>query len=281
MPESSADKSWSQRETDRVPPTVDPTRPSIARIYDAILGGKDNLAVDRAVAEAAFKAFPDGGEAAKHNRAILARAVRYMCEQGIDQFLDLGSGLPTVENTHEIAQRINPDAKVVYVDNDPVVLAHGRALLATNGNTSVVTADLRDPEGVLSHPEVAGFLDLTRPIGLLLVAVVHHVLDEEEPGRILEAYKEAMAPGSHLLLTHFSSAAPEARALESVLLRTIGRGKLRDRDEITDFFSGLDLVEPGVVHPPDWRPDEVQGPEPQLISRLLYLGGVGRKPVAS
>ncbi|SDI31154.1 S-adenosyl methyltransferase [Sinosporangium album] len=271
---------WDQQEKDRVPPTVDPTRPSIARIYDAILGGKDNLAVDRAVAELACKAFPDGGEGARLNRAVLARAVRHMCEQGVDQFLDLGSGLPTVENTHEIAQAVNPDAKVVYVDNDPVVLTHGRALLATNANTTVVTSDLRTPQQVLEHPQISGFLDMSKPIGLLLVAIVHHVLDEEDPAGLIAEYKKALAPGSYMLITHFTNSTPEARELETVLLRTIGRGQLRSREEITAFFDGFELVEPGVVHPPQWRPDDLQGPAPQKLSSLLYLAGLGRKPDA-
>jgi SAM-dependent methyltransferase len=202
-----------------------------------------------------------------------------MAGEGVDQFLDLGSGLPTVQNTHQIAQAVNPLARVVYVDNDPIVLAHGRALLAENEYTTVVTADLREPDKILSNPEIIDFLDLARPVGLILNAVIHHVLDEEDPYGILERYKQGIAPGSYLLLTHFSSSSPEARALEAVLLRTIGRGQLRSREEITRFFDGLDVVEPGIGYLPYWRPEEPVT-EPLDISGLLYVGGVGRRPPA-
>jgi hypothetical protein len=268
---------WARADADYVAPEIDTSRPSVARIYDAILGGKDNFAADRAVAELAHKAFPDGGRAAFINRELLGRAVRYMVEQGITQFLDLGSGLPTVQNTHQIAQAADPSARVVYIDNDPIVLAHGRALLAENSSTTVVTADLREPAQVWSLPEVNGFLDLSKPVGLILNAVIHHVLDEEDPYGIVGRYQELLAPGSYLLLTHFSNSSQEARALEEVLLRTLGRGQLRSRAEITRFFDGLDIVEPGVTYLPEWHPDEPV-PATYGISELLYIGGLGRKP---
>jgi hypothetical protein len=270
------DTSWMKVDPD-VPAEIDQSHPSIARVYDAILRGKDNFAVDRAVAEQAHRAFPDGGEAAFINRRLLGRAVRFMARQGVDQFLDLGSGLPTVQNTHQIAQSVNPKARVVYVDNDPIVLAHGRALLAENEHTTVVTADLREPGMILANPGIVTFLDLSRPVGLILNAVIHHVLDEEDPYGILDSYKQGMAPGSYLLLTHFSSSSPEARALEAVLLRTIGRGQLRTKEQIERFFDGLDIVEPGIVYLPQWRPEEPVT-EPLDISGLLYVGGVGHKP---
>jgi S-adenosyl methyltransferase len=267
---------WTRADPDYVPPEIDVTRPSVARVYDAILGGKDNFEADRAVAQMAHKAFPDGGRAAHINRELLGRAVRYMTEDGISQFLDLGSGLPTVQNTHQIAQAVNPAARVVYVDNDPIVLAHGRALLADNASTIVVTADLRQPDVVWSMPEIAGFLDLSQPLGLILNAVIHHVLDEEDPYGILARYVELAAPGSYLLLTHFSNSSAEARALEDVLLRTLGRGQLRTREEILRFFDGLDIIEPGVGYLPQWHRE---GPVPTSlgISELLYIGGLGRK----
>jgi S-adenosyl methyltransferase len=270
------DTSWMKVDPD-LPAEIDVSRPSIARVYDAILRGKDNFAVDRAVAEQAHRAFPDGGEAAFINRRLLGRAVRFMAQQGVDQFLDLGSGLPTVQNTHQIAQAVNPKARVVYVDNDPIVLAHGRALLAENDYTTVVTADLREPGMIMANPDIVTFLDLSRPVGLILNAVIHHVLDEEDPYGILDSYKQGMAPGSYLLLTHFSSSSPEARALEAVLLRTIGRGQLRTKEQIERFFDGLEIVEPGIVYLPQWRPEEPVT-EPLDISGLLYVGGVGRKP---
>ena len=256
---------------------IDVSRPSIARVYDAVLGGKDNFPADRAVVEEVQKTFPDGGGAARVNRALLGRAVRFMAQAGVDQFLDLGSGLPTVQNTHQIAQAVNPAARVVYVDNDPMVLAHGRALLADNKSTIVVTADLMEPERLLARPEVTGFLDLSRPLGLIMNAIIHHILDEEDPYGIVARYKKLMPSGSYLLLTHFSNSSPEARGLEQVLLRTLGRGQLRSRDQIARFFDDFDLVEPGIVHLPDWHPDEPVS-RPLDISGLLYLGALARKP---
>jgi hypothetical protein len=270
------DMDWTKADPDHLPPEVDASRPSIARVYDAVLGGKDNFAADRAVVEEVQKTFPDGGGAARINRALLGRAVRYMAQAGIDQFLDLGSGLPTVQNTHQIAQAVNPSARVVYVDNDPMVLAHGRALLAENKFTIVVTADLMEPERLMGRPEITGFLDLSRPLGLIMNAIVHHILDEEDPYGIVARYQELMPSGSYLLLTHFSNSSPEARGLEEVLLRTLGRGQLRSREQIARFFDGLELVEPGLVHLPDWHPDEPVS-RPLDISGLLYLGALARK----
>ena len=273
----SQDMGWTHADPDYVPPDIDTSKPSVARVYDAILGGKDNFAADRAVAELAFKAFPDGGRGAHINREMLGRGVRYMAREGIGQFLDLGSGLPTVQNTHEIAQAVNPAARVVYVDNDPIVLAHGRAILADSPLTTVVTADLREPDKVMTMPEIAGFLEMAKPVGLILNAVIHHVLDEEDPYGIVTRYKELLPSGSYLLLTHFSNSSEEARALEQVLLRTLGRGQLRSSEEITRFFDGLDIVPPGVGYLPEWRPDEPVR-YPLGISELLYEGGLGRKP---
>lgn len=258
-------------------PEIDTTRPSIARVYDAALGGKDNYAVDRAVVEQASKIAPGvATEGARANRRLLIRGVRYLAEQGIDQFLDIGSGLPTVQNTHEVAQAVNPDARVVYVDNDPIVLAHGHALLETNASTKVVTADLLDPAEVLGHPEIDGFLDFSRPMALVLLAIVHHVLDEEDPYGVVNTYKDRLASGSYLFVSHFSNAFPEARAMEENLTQALGRGQLRGEAEITAFFDGFDLLEPGVVPPPLWRPD---GPvtEPLDKGGLLFLSGMARK----
>jgi hypothetical protein len=205
-----------------VPPS-DPTKPSVARVYDAILGGKDNYAADRAVAAAAVKAMGDGGSGARLNRAALGRAVRFMSRQGVTQFLDLGSGLPTAQNTHEIAQAVNPDARVVYVDNDMSAFVHGRALLVDNALTTVVLGDIRDAGRLLAMPGIAGFLDFSQPIGIILNAVVHHLLDEEDPYGIVARYKTAVPPGSYMQLTHFCNSSPEAQANERVLRQTLGR----------------------------------------------------------
>ncbi len=175
------DMTWAKADPDHAPPEIDPTQPSVARVYDAILGGKDNFAVDRAVAAEAIATVGDRGNGARLNRAALGRAVRYMALRGVDQFLDLGSGLPTVQNTHQIAQTINPVARVVYVDNDPSVFLHGKALLADDASTIVMLADIRTPDALLAAPEVRGLLDFGKPVGLILNAVIHHLLDEEDP----------------------------------------------------------------------------------------------------
>ena len=242
-------------------PRSTPTVPSVARVYDAILGGKDNFAVDRAVADEAIRTMADGGNGARLNRAALGRAVRYMADRGVSQFLDLGSGLPAAQNTHQIAQAVNPEARVVYVDNDPSVWLHGQALLTGDDSTVVVLADVRSPDELLALPAVAGFLDFSRPIGLILNAVIHHLLDEEDPRGIVARYLAELAPGSFMQLTHFCDESAEARANSAVLTRSLGRGQVRSRPEIVSFFDGLDLVAPGVVFLPYWRPDvPVGGP---------------------
>jgi SAM-dependent methyltransferase len=257
---------------------VDVRVPSIARVYDAALGGKDNFAVDRAVAEELIKAVPGARDGALANRAILSRGVRFLVEQGIDQFIDLGSGLPSAENTHEVAQRQDPGASVVYVDIDPIVLAHGRALLAENSRTRVVTADARDPKAVLALPEVRELVDFDRPVGLLMVAIVHHLEDDEDPAGIVRTYLDALPSGSYLFLTHFwANGTPEAAVIEEVLHGAHNTGRFRSREEIAGFFDGLDLVEPGLVNLPLWRPEE-KVPDPLPVSGTLLLGGIARKP---
>jgi len=270
------DMTWAKADPDHVPPEIDTTQPSVARVYDAILGGKDNFAVDRAVAAEAVAAMGDRGGGARLNRAALGRAVRYMALQGVEQFLDLGSGLPTVQNTHEIAQMINPAARVVYADNDPTVFLHGMALLADDASTTVVLADIRTPDALLSAAEVRGLLDFGKPVGLILNAVIHHVLDEEDPNGIVARYKRELAPGSYMQLTHFCDESPEARANAEVLRRSLGRGQVRSREEITRFFEGLELVPPGLVYLNEWQPDTL--PNESEPGATLMLCGVGRKP---
>jgi hypothetical protein len=256
---------------------IDTTVPSVARVYDAILGGKDNFAVDRLVAEEAMRTMGDGGNGARLNRAALGRAVRFMAGQGVAQFLDLGSGLPTAQNTHQIAQAVNPAARVVYVDNDPSVIAHGQALLTGDNSTVVALADIRAPGELLELPEIAGFLDFTEPVGLILNAVIHHLLDEEDPYGIVEEYKTALARGSYMQLTHFCDESPEARRNADVLRTALGRGQVRTRAQIMAFFDGLELVPPGLVFLPWWRPETpVEQPPPP--GSTLMLAGVGLKP---
>jgi hypothetical protein len=272
-----SDTAWARLDPAHVPPEIDTTVPSVARVYDAILGGKDNFAVDRAVADEAMRTMADGGNGARLNRAALGRAVTYMADRGVSQFLDLGSGLPAAQNTHQIAQAANPEARVVYVDNDPSVAVHGQALLTGDDSTVVVLADVRSPDELLALPAVAGFLDFSQPIGLIVNAVIHHLLDEEDPHGIVARYAGALAPGSFVQLTHFCDESAEARANSAVLTRSLGRGQVRSRPEIVSFFDGLDLVSPGVVFLPYWRPDvPVDSPPP--AGSMLMLVGVGRKP---
>jgi SAM-dependent methyltransferase len=268
---------WTLSGPRRVPPQVDIHKPSAARVYDAILGGKDNFPWDRAVAAQVIAAFPGAASSALLNRQVLERAIRYLTGQGIDQFLDLGSGLPTARNTHEIAQELNPRALVAYVDNDPIVLTHARAQLVGDAATTVVTADVRHPDTILTSPAITGFLDFDRPIGLVLNGVIHHLHDDEDPHGVVAKLTSALAPGSYLQLTHFSTAAPAAAAIERVLMQSIGSGRMRSRAEITGFFDGLELVDPGVVFLPEWRPDRPVG-YPIEIGGQLLLGGMARKP---
>ena len=271
-----SDMTWARLDPTYASPAIDTTVPSVARVYDAILGGKDNFAVDRAVAEEAMRAMSDGGNGARLNRAALGRAVRYMADRGVSQFLDLGSGLPTAANTHEIAQGARPGARVVYVDNDPSVSVHGQALLTGDDSTVVVLADVRSPDELLARPEVAGFLDFGRPIGLILNAVIHHLNDDEGPHGIVARYLRALAPGSYLQLTHFCDESVEARANSEVLTRSLGRGQVRSRAEIEGFFDGLELVAPGLVFLPYWRPD-VPVEDPPPAGSMLMLVGVAKK----
>ncbi len=242
-----------------------------------MLGGKDNFPWDRAVAAQLIAAFPQAATSATLHRQVLERAVRYLHGQGVDQFLDLGSGLPAARNTHEIAQELNPRARVAYVDNDPIVLTHARAQLADDAATTVVTADIRHPDTIVGNPEITAFLDFSRPIGLILNGVIHHLNDDEDPHGVVVKLTSALAPGSYLQLTHFSTAAPAAAALERVLMRSLGSGRMRSRGEIAAFFDGLELVDPGIVFLPEWRPDRPVG-YPLDIGGQLILSGMARKP---
>ncbi|MER6944203.1 SAM-dependent methyltransferase [Nonomuraea sp. NPDC000554] len=256
---------------------IDTTRPSIARSYDVVLRGKDNFEVDRAFVGEIVKVVPEIFDVAAYNRQILGRGVRFLVEQGITQFIDLGSGLPTVENTHQVAQRANPESRVVYVDNDPMVLAHGRALLAENDRTSVVTSDLRDPAAILADPAVKKQIDLGRPVGVMLVGILHHLHDDEDPRGIVEAYMAAVPSGSYLFITHFCASSQDSRDAEKKFLALLGTGRFRTVEEITGFFDGFELVEPGVVPLPLWRPEGSVPSELSVGQRLMY-GGIARKP---
>lgn len=266
--------------------SIDSTKPSIARAYDAVLGGKDNYKVDREVRGQLLAVAPELGTLAWDNRGFLVRVTRFLAgNAGITQFLDCGSGLPTVENTHQVAQRMNPEATVVYVDFDPVVLAYGRALLAENDHTSVVQADFRYPDKLLGHPEVAVRLEMEQPLALYHIGTLHHLGDDERPRELTAAYIDALPSGSYFVLSHFYHPGDEnaeladlAERLEGAFLGSpMGSGRFRSYDEIAEYFDGLELVEPGLVPLVDWWPD---GPslEPMDPVRKLMVGAVGRKP---
>ncbi|MEW9551725.1 SAM-dependent methyltransferase [Nonomuraea sp. NPDC050783] len=274
-------------EQERAPRGIDTTRPSVSRVYDFILGGKDNYAVDREAARRAMEVAPDAPEAARANREFLGRVVRFLAgEAGIRQFLDLGSGLPTQGNVHEIAQSVAPGARVVYVDHDPIVLVHGRALLAVDDTTTVVEADLLDPQAILHSPEVRRLIDFDRPVGLLMFGILHHLADDHDPGGITRRLMERLAPGSYLAISHFHNPGPalpevsqQAYSAERIFNDTMGTGRWRFRDEILAYFDGLELLEPGLVPLPEWRPDG-QGQAKPGITYHTFVGGVARKPEA-
>jgi S-adenosyl methyltransferase len=264
------------RDLPRPPAGLDTSTPNPARIYDALLGGKDNFPADREAADAILAAAPQARQGAKENRAFLQRAVRFLArEAGIRQFLDIGTGLPTQGNVHQVAKAVAPDARVAYVDHDPVVHVHANALLADNTTTIAVQADLREPEVILGHFEVRRLLDLARPVAVLLVAVLHFLRDEEDPAGIVARLRDAMAPGSYLVLSHATADFhPQAGAkITDVYQRASAPLVLRSRSQIGRFFDGFDLVEPGLVQPASWRPDEGPGSP----SAGGFYSGIGRK----
>ncbi|HEX5495711.1 MAG TPA: SAM-dependent methyltransferase [Mycobacteriales bacterium] len=254
---------------------LDMDRPSSARIYDHLLGGSHNFAVDREAAAALLRGFPNAAAGARANRSFLRRTVRFLVAEGVDQFLDLGSGIPTVGCVHEIAQRACPGARVVYVDSDPIAVAHSRSILAANPDAAVLAADLRGPGEVLADPVVRGLLDFGRPVAVLLVAVLHFIGGDLT--EIVSGYRSAVPPGSFLVISHGSQEgvpAEELAALRRVYENTSNPAVPRTRAQITDLFAGFDLVDPGVVQVADWRPDSGPG-EPACV---WGFGGVGRKP---
>jgi len=257
------------------PPGIDATVATAARMYDYWLGGHDNFAADRIAALRLAEAAPNVPEMARANRAFLGRAVRYLArEAGIRQFLDLGTGLPTRGNVHEVAQAIAPEVRVVYVDNDPMVLAHSRAL-KTGGGTAVINADLRDAAKILEHPDTRRLIDFSQPVAILTVAVLHFVGDPDAHEAVAR-YVGAAQPGSYLVVGHGTSEVdPAIRAASAaVYARTANPGTLRSRADILAFFDGMDLLEPGLVPVQLWRPDE---PDPDTDpARSWNLGGVGR-----
>ncbi|MEU4239607.1 SAM-dependent methyltransferase [Actinoplanes sp. NPDC026619] len=251
-----------------------------ARRYNYWLGGKDHFAADRESGDLLAKAFPTALIAARENRDFLRRSVRFLASQGVQQFLDIGTGLPVPDNTHEIAQRIDPTARVLYADNDPIVMTHSRALTigSPEGRTGYVEADVRAPEVILGHPELKAVLDLSEPVALLLVAVLHFVHDDDEATRVVGELLAALPPGSYLVASNLTlDYAPPAQVAKHEELLASGRtdARARNRAEFGRFFEGLELVDPGIVAVSDWRPAAEERPSAQDVA--IY-GAVGRLP---
>ena len=258
-------------------PTFDTSVAHVARVYDYWLGGKDNYAADREAGDQAIQAYPDIVRSVRANRAFLARTVRYLARvQGIRQFLDIGTGIPTANNTHEVAQSVAPDCRVVYVDNDPVVLSHARALLTSRpeGATDYIDADLRDTQKILA--QAARTLNFSRPVAVMLIAIMHAIGDDEDPNAIVATLMDTVPPGSYLALSHVASDIVPAQAAD--MIRRLNRLMYekttpRRRPDVARFFDGLDMLEPGVVRVQEWRPDT----EAEAKSPSNMWGGVGRK----
>ena len=264
-----------------IPADVDLDRPNPARILDYFLGGAHNFAVDRKAAKQAVQAMPEVANGMRASRSFLRRAVTMLVEAGVDQFLDLGSGIPTVGNVHEIAQRLNPAARVVYVDNEPIAVAHSRTILANKPLVAPVRADLRHPDSVLNLPEVRDMIDFSRPVGLIAIAVLHYLPDADDPHGLVEAYRNALAPGSYMAVSHATMDFVPEDLLGSIdqveqIYRSIS-AQLHPRSygEVAKFFTGLELVEPGVVPVRQWRAEWNDNHEGKVH---LSYGGVGRKP---
>jgi hypothetical protein len=267
-----------------LPDSLDTTRPNIARVYDALLGGKDNFAVDRAVAQQMIDViapYGDATEGPREIRATLARVARYLAtDVGIGQFIDLGSGLPTKQNVHEVVQRHRPGARVVYVDSDPMVLSHGRALLARDAGTAIVTADFFDVDAVLSHRETRRLIDFSQPIGLIMSAILHHVPDEQRPGDMVAAYRDRMPEGSHLFITHLcKNGDPGNEEIEQIFKDSFG-SLFRTAAEVEVFFAGWEVFPPGLVYLPYLLPDRPVPADPADLPMVgrANLGAIARVP---
>jgi S-adenosyl methyltransferase len=257
-------------------------KPQPARRYNYWLGGKDHYAVDRASGDEIERVFPTVRTMAVENRQFLRRATAYMAERGVRQFIDIGCGLPTHDNTHEVAQRFHPDARVVYVDNDPIVMVHARALLTgtPQGRTAYIEADLNDPESILGHDDLTGTLDLSQPVGLMLVAVLHFIMGPGAANPVVKRLLDALPPGSYLAASNATKdfSTPEMAAGYDAMIAS-GRVDAwpRDRDEFASLFEGLEVVEPGFVAVSEWRAENEPQPRPTPAEVAVYCG-VGRKP---
>lgn len=269
----------SEGEPTWVPQDVDTSRASIARVYDYLLDGAHNFEIDRVLAKRGLELLPNLKDAARFNRAFLRRAVQFCLEQGIHQFLDLGSGVPTAGNVHEVAQRTDPTATVAYVDNEPIAVAHSDLMLADNNNAGALLADIRDPKSVLEHPVTQSLIDFDQPVAVLMVAVLHSVSDEADPAGIVAQFREAVLPGSHLVLSHGTPDKGSDALKRYVDLYKDSQSPVFQRplEEVKAMFQGWNLVPPGVVFTPEWRPEpnEPKIPDPE---RGFCYAGVAEKP---
>lgn len=264
---------------DRLPAGLDPNTPNVARIYDYWLDGKDNFQVDRDFAEKIIAIEPAAPYMARQNRGFLGRAVRYLTEEaGVRQFIDIGTGLPTQRNVHQVAHEIAPDARVVYVDSDEVVRIHARALLGDSTNVTAIRGDFRDPEGILSHPDLNKLIDFDRPVALLLLALLHFIPDSDDPIGIIGRFREVMAPGSHLAISCSTRDTDTVRADKIIAeyRKASAPAVLRTGAEILSFFGGFELLDPGrLVYTPEWRPDKPVDGDPTKAWMLAGLGRLG------
>jgi hypothetical protein len=264
--------------TEPEPPGIDPTVPSPARMYDYYLGGKDNYAVDREAAEKALSVIPWGRKIAQANRYFLSRAVLLMAEEGICQFIDLGTGIPTSPSVHEIARTIQPDARVLYVDNDPVVTAHNRALLTKGEGIEAMQGDIREPDSIFASLEFGQLIDFSQPVGVLFVAVLHFTTDEDDPKGIVRAFTRHLIPRSHLAVSHITSDGTDPGVIAKVqeaYAKASAPAVFRTGAEIRAFFSGFDLIRPGLQDVTQWFPYAAVFRTEQPA--LRFLAGIGRK----
>ncbi|MCC3313653.1 SAM-dependent methyltransferase [Nocardia africana] len=261
---------------------IDTSKPHTARMYDFYLGGKDNYEVDREHAARVASVFPSVGVAARVNRGFMHRATRFLVEQDVRQFLDIGTGIPTEPNLHQVAQADAPESRVVYVDNDPTVLAHARALLVSSeeGCTAYVDADVTTPRAILDAPDLRSTLDLSRPVAVSLIALLHFIPDSQGPSQILAALMEAVPSGSYLVLSHATTDFdPDTFARITQIYADGGiAAQFRSRAEFSAFFTGLELVAPGVEVPHRWRPEATSIEGDDLDARVSFYAGVARKP---
>jgi len=263
--------------------SIDAAVPTAARMYDHYLGGKDNYASDRAACEELDKVVPSTRALAVNNRRFLQRAVRTLAgEYGIRQFLDHGSGLPTQNNVHQVAQEVDPESRVIYVDNDPMVLVHGRALLDQNDRTAVIHADMRDTDGIFDHPDTKRLIDFSQPVAVLFNSVFHCIPDSDTDGPLAVArrVRERLAPGSFMLMCQLVSEDPEVRKFVTEFMdqATQGHwGRVRQEKDVEEYFEGLEILEPGLVEVSTWRPDNEVAPR-QQTQEWIEFGGIGRLP---